>query len=100
MGELAMSMLSIHRRAAFGLIGGLAAACAGLLTALPARADSTVTLWSWRTEDEAAMHRIFEAFEKKNPDIKVDIQFTPDADYQNRLSTALRGGRGPDIAQL
>jgi raffinose/stachyose/melibiose transport system substrate-binding protein len=25
---------------------------------------------------------------------------TPDADYQNRLSTALRGGRGPDIAQL
>ena len=95
-----MSMLSIHRRGALGLIGGLAAACAGIFTSLPARADSTVTLWSWRTEDEAAMRHIFDAFEAKNPGIKVNIQFTPDADYQNRLSTALRGGRGPDIAQL
>jgi raffinose/stachyose/melibiose transport system substrate-binding protein len=93
-------MLSIHRRAALGLIGGLAAACAGVFSTLPARADSAVTLWSWRTEDEAAMRRIFDAFEAKNPGIKVNIQFTPDADYQNRLSTALRGGRGPDIAQL
>ncbi|MBZ9725851.1 extracellular solute-binding protein [Mesorhizobium sp. CO1-1-11] len=95
-----MSMLSIHRRAALGLIGGLAAAGAGIFTTLPAKADSTVTLWSWRTEDEAAMRRIFDAFEAKNPGITVNIQFTPDADYQNRLSTALRGGRGPDIAQL
>ncbi|MEO5760533.1 MAG: extracellular solute-binding protein [Mesorhizobium sp.] len=95
-----MSMLSIHRRAALGLLGGLAAACAGVFTALPVRAESTVMLWSWRTEDEAAIRRIFDAFEAKNPDVKVNIQFTPDADYQNRLSTALRGGRGPDIAQL
>ncbi|TGV75137.1 extracellular solute-binding protein, partial [Mesorhizobium sp. M00.F.Ca.ET.158.01.1.1] len=90
----------MQRRAAVGLIGGSAAACAGIFTTLPARADSTVTLWSWRTEDEAAMRRIFDAFEAKNPGIKVNIQFTPDADYQNRLSTALRGGLGPDIAQL
>src|SRR3954465_10926151 len=65
-----------------------------------AYAQETVTLWSWRTEDQAAMGRIFDAFEADNPDITVDLQFTPDADYQNRLSTALRGGRGPDIAQL
>jgi raffinose/stachyose/melibiose transport system substrate-binding protein len=65
-----------------------------------AAAEETVTLWSWRTEDQAAMGRIFAAFEAANPDIKVDLQFTPDADYQNRLATALRGGKGPDIAQL
>lgn len=65
-----------------------------------AAAQETVTLWSWRTEDQAAMGRIFAAFEAANPDIKVDLQFTPDADYQNRLATALRGGKGPDIAQL
>ena len=46
------------------------------------------------------MNRIFDTFEAANPDIEVDLQFTPDADYQNRLSTALRGGKGPDIAQL
>jgi raffinose/stachyose/melibiose transport system substrate-binding protein len=46
------------------------------------------------------MEKIFAAFTAKNPDITVKLQFTPDADYQNRLSTALRGGKGPDIAQL
>lgn len=80
--------------AAAAMLGALAAFAA------PAFAQTTVTLWSWRTEDEAAMNRIFDAFEAKNPDIKVDLQFTADADYQNRLSTALRGGAGPDIAQL
>jgi raffinose/stachyose/melibiose transport system substrate-binding protein len=91
-------MFSVKRRQVIGLLG--AAAMTGLLSAAPAQAEDTVTLWSWRTEDEAAMRRIFDAFEKANPGTKVDIQFTPDADYQNRLSTALRGGRGPDIAQL
>src|SRR3569833_3186908 len=43
---------------------------------------------------------MFDGFEAKTPDVKVDLQFTADADYQNRLSTALRGGKGPDIAQL
>src|SRR3569833_222869 len=43
---------------------------------------------------------MFDVFEAKTPDVKVDLQFTADADYQNRLSTALRGGKGPDIAQL
>ncbi len=63
-------------------------------------AAEPVTIWSWRTEDQAAMETMFDAFRAKNPDIEVELQFTPDADYQNRLSTALRGGRGPDIAQL
>lgn len=95
-----MNMLSIRRRTLLGLIGGLAAIGASFAVPTPAFADETVTLWSWRTEDEAAMRRIFDVFEKETPGIKVNIQFTPDADYQNRLSTALRGGRGPDIAQL
>jgi len=89
---------SLTRRTALALAA--AATAVTLAGAWPAAADETVTLWSWRTEDQAAMRRIFDVFEKKNPGIKVDLQFTPDADYQNRLSTALRGGRGPDIAQL
>lgn len=80
-------------------VAGLAIAI-GLSTASIAVAADTVTLWSWRTEDQAAMRTIFDSFEAANPDIKVDLQFTPDADYQNRLATALRGGKGPDIAQL
>lgn len=82
----------------------------GLATTLVACSDSdgddgggsssTVTIWSWRTEDEAAMTKIFESFMADNPDVTVELEFTPDADYQNRLATALRGGEGPDIAQL
>jgi raffinose/stachyose/melibiose transport system substrate-binding protein len=89
-------------RNVFRSLGAAAVALTVGLSVLPQRAlaQDTVTLWSWRTEDQAAMREIFDAFEAKNPDIKVDIQFTPDADYQNRLSTALRGGKGPDIAQL
>ncbi len=62
--------------------------------------SSTVSLWTWRTDDKVAMQQIFQGFEAKNPGIKVDINFIPDADYQNRLGVALRGGKGPDIAQL
>ena len=88
-------MLNVRRHLKSATIGVLALAA----TALSASAGE-VTLWSWRTEDQAAMEKIFAAFTAKNPDIAVKLQFTPDADYQNRLSTALRGGKGPDIAQL
>ncbi len=76
------------------------AVATGLLISAVALAADTVTLWSWRTEDQVAMRAIFDVFEAQSPDIKVDLQFTPDADYQNRLGIALRGGKGPDIAQL
>ncbi|MCX5516480.1 sugar ABC transporter substrate-binding protein [Kaistia algarum] len=88
-------MLNVRLRWKTAAIGALALAA----SALTATAGE-VTLWSWRTEDQAAMEKIFTAFTAKNPDITVKLQFTPDADYQNRLSTALRGGKGPDIAQL
>lgn len=95
-----MTVFSGSRRRALTVVAALAAALAGGLPILPAQADEAVTLWSWRTEDQAAMRRIFDVFEAETPGVKVDLQFTPDADYQNRLSTALRGGKGPDIAQL
>jgi raffinose/stachyose/melibiose transport system substrate-binding protein len=88
-------MLNVRRHMRSAALGILALTA----TALSASAGE-VTLWSWRTEDQAAMEKIFAAFTAKNPDITVKLQFTPDADYQNRLSTALRGGKGPDIAQL
>ena len=78
---------------------GLAAAVSVSFVSIAA-AQETVTLWSWRTEDQAAMERIIAAFEAEHPEIDVELQFTPDADYQNRLATALRGGKGPDVAQL
>ncbi|MEO8882227.1 MAG: extracellular solute-binding protein [Devosia sp.] len=83
-----------------GVSGAAVAVAASALLPRAAYAADSVTLWSWRTDDQAAMRKMFDVFESKTPDVKVDLQFTADADYQNRLSTALRGGKGPDIAQL
>jgi raffinose/stachyose/melibiose transport system substrate-binding protein len=62
--------------------------------------SETVTIWSWRTEDQAAMDEIFDVFEEENPGITVSFETIPDADYQNKITPALQGGKGPDIAQL
>lgn len=77
---------------------GLVAACSS--SGQSGSSDGSVSLWTWRTDDKAAMQQIFGDFEAKNPGIKVNINFIADADYQNRLDVALRGGKGPDIAQL
>lgn len=95
-----------HRRARvalpLGLIACLLTSCGGKPAATESSGSgpTTVTVWSWRTEDKAAMQDIFAKFEAANPSIKVAVDFIPDADYQNRLNVALRGGKGPDIAQL
>jgi raffinose/stachyose/melibiose transport system substrate-binding protein len=78
------------------LVAGLAA-CGG---SDDSGSKNTVSLWTWRTDDKAVMQQIFADFEAKNPGVKVDLNFIADADYQNRLGVALRGGKGPDIAQL
>lgn len=65
-----------------------------------AMAQTTLTFWSWRTEDVAAYEKFIEAFRAENPDIVVE--FTPylNTEYNTILSTALQGGGGPDIIHL
>jgi raffinose/stachyose/melibiose transport system substrate-binding protein len=62
--------------------------------------DVTLTVWSWRTEDEAAYNEIFAVYEEQNS--HVTIEFIPyvNTDYNNVLSTGLTGSGGPDVAQL
>ena len=65
-----------------------------------ALAQTTLTFWSWRTEDVAAYEKFIAAFRAENPDI--DVEFTPylNTEYNTILSTALQGGGGPDIVHL
>ncbi|HEX7040282.1 MAG TPA: extracellular solute-binding protein [Trueperaceae bacterium] len=65
-----------------------------------AMAQTTLTFWSWRTEDVAAYEKFIEAFRAENPDI--DVEFTPylNTEYNTILATALQGGGGPDIVHL
>ena len=75
----------------------LALAAALLATAV---AETTLTFWSWRTEDVAAYEKFIAAFHAENPDI--NVTFTPylNTEYNTILSTALQGGGGPDIVHL
>ena len=68
--------------------------------AAAALAQTTLSFWSWRTEDVAAYEKFIAAFHAENPD--VDVVFTPylNTEYNTILSTALQGGGGPDIVHL
>ncbi len=65
-----------------------------------AQDDVTVTVWSWRTEDEDAYNEIFDVFEEANPGITVEFVPFVNTEYNNILATGLTGEGGPDVVQL
>jgi raffinose/stachyose/melibiose transport system substrate-binding protein len=68
--------------------------------AAAAVAQTSLTFWSWRTEDVAAYEKFIAEFQRQNPDVRVT--FTPylNTEYNTIVSTALQGGGGPDIVHL
>lgn len=88
---------------ALGVGAAMVLSLGGCAAAAPDASDdspTTVTIWSWRTEDKAAMQEIFDEFNAENPDIRVTFDPLDPDSYANKLSTALQGGKGPEIAQL
>ena len=77
------------------LVAGIAAlAWAGVASA------EQVTLRMWMHEHPPRVpidKKIVAEFEKANPDIKVDHQIIPVAEYPTKLLTAFAAGSGPDI---
>src|SRR5207344_2918026 len=65
-----------------------------------AAAAQPVTLRMWMHEHPPRIpidKQIVAEFEKANPDIKVDHQIIPVAEYPTKLLTAFAAGSGPDI---
>ncbi|GAA2895609.1 sugar ABC transporter substrate-binding protein [Pseudonocardia halophobica] len=74
----------------------LAAACAG-----PPRAPATtVSLRLWDDQVAKAYGTSFAEFERQNPDIRVDLDVVPYADYFVSLNAQLANGTGDDIFWL
>lgn len=61
-------------------------------------AKSTITVWAWAP----AVEPIAEAFEKKHPNVTVDVQNVgTGADQYTKLQNAIKAGKGaPDVAQV
>ena len=60
----------------------------------------TLTVWSWRVEDEAAYTKIFDAYEKAHPNVNVDFKAFKATEYNKILATGLAGSSGPDVPQV
>jgi len=60
----------------------------------------TLTVWSWRVEDEAAYTKIFDAYEKAHPNVTVDFKAFKATEYNKILATGLAGSSGPDVPQV
>ncbi|HEX3347872.1 MAG TPA: extracellular solute-binding protein [Acetobacteraceae bacterium] len=74
----------------------LAAAVAWVLGTHAASAGD-ITFWTWRQEDKAAYTELFSDFTKQHPDIHVSFEAFPSDNYNTIVSTALAGGKGPDV---
>ncbi len=62
--------------------------------------EVTITVWSWRTEDEDAYNEIFDVYEAEHPGVTVEFVPFVATDYNNILATGLTGEGGPDVVQL
>lgn len=74
----------------------LAAACAGP----PRTPATTVSLRLWDDQVAKAYGTSFAEFERQNPDIRVDLDVVPYADYFVSLNAQLADGTGDDIFWL
>ncbi len=67
--------------------------------------EDAVELTFWKSEDigradyEAFMD-VVEKFDEEHPDINLQVDTTPNADYRTRLNTQAAGGQLPDVFQV
>lgn len=59
--------------------------------------QTTITYSIWDKTQEPGMRAIADAFEEKNPDIKVNVEITPWDQYWTKMDAAATGGALPDV---
>lgn len=81
-----------------GLLAGLVGCSSGSNT--KDEENATLTFSIWETYEKGGMEKIAEAFEKENPNIKVNVEVTPWNQYWTKLEAASTGGTTPDIITM
>lgn len=64
------------------------------------KGNTTLTVWSWRVEDEAAYNKIFDVYDKSHEGVTVDFKPFKSTEYNKILATGLAGSDGPDVPQV
>lgn len=60
-------------------------------------AQTTISLGVWDKKQKPMLDQLVEAYAKKNPKVKVEIQLTPYKEYWTKLEAAATGGTAPDV---
>ena len=85
--------------AAIGALSLTLTACGGDSGGASADGVTTITYLSWNNEEQATP--VIEAFEKANPDVKVELSFAPPvAEYIQTLQTRIAGNQAPDVFRI
>ncbi len=86
---------------AAGILGARGAHRVGAATAQQSAGcsdeDVTITYGFWNAEQRPAVEAQIEAFRKQHPNIKVEPQVVPFADYFTKLQTGIAGGSTNDV---
>lgn len=69
-----------------------------LLTSASAQTTLKMTIWGGKSDQTLYQKRI-DAFQKVNPDIKIQLMLIP-SDYDQKVQTMVVGGTPPDIMQV
>jgi len=93
------NMDALSRRDALKLtIGGTTALWLGSSLGALAQAATTIKAsWYGGQEVHNAMQKAIALFTEQNPDIKVDVEFAPFAEFYDRLPVQYSGGGAPDV---
>lgn len=58
---------------------------------------ATVTIWTWRTQDQEVWQKAQDALQKTVSGLKLEVSPSQATQYDARVNTAMQGGQGPDI---
>ncbi|MDF2626441.1 MAG: transporter substrate-binding protein [Symbiobacteriaceae bacterium] len=61
------------------------------------KTPATVTVWSWRTQDEALWKKLQEKMDANNEKITIEFRGIKSTEFDSVLKTAMSGGDGPDL---
>jgi multiple sugar transport system substrate-binding protein len=84
--------------AAAGALSGTLAACGG--TGAGSSSSKLTMIWWGSDERHAAYKKALAAFEKKNPEIKVQATYSGYDGYFDKFNTNIAGGSVPDLLQM
>jgi multiple sugar transport system substrate-binding protein len=86
------------------VVAAVAAAVAALMTAgctASGSDDGVTTLQMWgRSDNEAFLPDLVDAFNRNHKDVQIDLALIPSAQVAQKFSAAASGGEGPDLVSL